>query len=99
MAKAKLIPVLICTEYRGVFMGWAKEVTVADQEFFRVRNCIYWSSDVGGVLGLATNGPTSGCKIGALVEGPQRLSKITYCSRVSDDAVKAWEAAPCHGRK
>jgi hypothetical protein len=86
-------PVLVTTEFRGVFFGYVKdekklpdEITLTD-----VRNCIYWSSDVGGFLGLASNGPTSGCKIGAKV--PElRLFKITSVTPVSEEAAKKWNA-------
>lgn len=86
-------PVLVTTEFRGVFFGHVKderklpdEITLTD-----VRNCIYWSSDVGGFLGLASNGPTSGCKIGAKV--PElRLFKVTSVTPVSDEAAKKWNS-------
>ena len=83
--------VLVTTEFRGVFFGYVKdeknlpdEITLTD-----VRNCIYWSSDCGGFLGLAAGGPTSSCKIGAKV--PElRLFKVTSVSPVSDEAAKKW---------
>jgi len=85
--------VLVTTEFRGVFFGYVKkdknlpdEITLTD-----VRNCIYWSADCGGFLGLAANGPTSGCKIGTKV--PElRLFKVTSVSPVSDEAAKKWNA-------
>lgn len=85
--------VLVTTEFRGVFFGHVKEdknvpgeITLTD-----VRNCIYWSSDVGGFLGLASNGPTSGCKIGAQV--PElRIFKVTSITPVSDEAAKKWKS-------
>jgi hypothetical protein len=85
--------VLVTTEFRGVFFGriidnknLPDEITLS-----KVRNCIYWSSDVGGFLGLAANGPTSGCKIG--VEVPElRLFKVTSVSPVSDEAAKKWNS-------
>jgi len=83
--------VLVTTEFRGVFFGYVEndgklpsEITLS-----KVRNCIYWSSDCGGFLGLAANGPTSSCKIG--VEVPElRLFKVTSVSPVSDEAAKKW---------
>ena len=62
------------------------EITLTD-----VKNCIYWSSDCGGFLGLAANGPTSGCKIGTRVD-ELRLFKITSVTPVSDEAVKKWNS-------
>ena len=83
--------VLCTTEFRGVFFGYIVndknlpgEITLA-----KARNCIYWSADVGGFLGLAANGPSSGCKIG--VEVPElRLFKVTSVSKVSYEAAKKW---------
>ena len=85
--------VLITTEFRGVFFGriiddkkLPAEITLSD-----VRNCIYWSADCGGFLGLAAAGPTSSCKIGTKVTG-LRLFKVTSVSPVSDEAAKKWNA-------
>lgn len=85
--------VLVTTEFRGVFFGYVKDEKNLPDEITltNVRNCIYWSSDVGGFLGLAANGPTSGCKIGTLV--PElRLFKVTSVTPVSDEAAKKWMA-------
>lgn len=60
-------PVLVTTEFRGVFFGFIKndKKCPAEITLTNVRNCIYWSSDCNGFLGLAATGPTSGCRIGA----------------------------------
>lgn len=85
--------VLVTTEFRGVFFGYVKnEKNLPDEiTLTQVRNCIYWSSDCGGFLGLAANGPTSSCKIGTQV--PElRLFKITSVTPVSDEAAKKWNS-------
>lgn len=87
-------PVLVTTEFRGVFFGFVvNDKKLPDEVILKnVRNCIYWSSDCGGFLGLAANGPTKDCKIGTQV--PElTLYKITSISPVTDKAVKAWELA------
>jgi hypothetical protein len=89
----KYKPVLVTTEFKGVFFGYVKDEKKLPDEITltKVRNCIYWSSDVVGFLGLSANGPTSGCKIG--VEVPElRLFKVTSVSPVTDEAVKKWTA-------
>lgn len=64
----KRTAVLVTTIHRGVFFGYAsagvkdKSITISN-----ARNCVYWSVDVKGFLGLAANGPTSGCRIGPKV--------------------------------
>lgn len=83
---------LITTEFRGVFFGFIKndkklpeQITLTD-----AKNCIYWSSDCKGFLGLAATGPTSGCKIGATIN-EITLYKITSVTPVSEKAVDAWK--------
>lgn len=93
MAKKSTKAVLVTTEFRGVFFGFIKDDTKlpAEVTLTGVRNCIYWSSDCGGFLGLAANGPTRECKIGTRV--PElTLYRITSVTPVEEDAVKAWES-------
>lgn len=83
--------VLVTTEFRGVFFGYVKDDSKLPDEITltRVRNCIYWSSDLGGFLGLSAQGPNGNCKIGT--EVPElRLFKITAIAPVTDEAAKRW---------
>ncbi len=87
-------PVLVTTEFRGVFFGHIKDDKKAPAEITLTgaRNCLYWSADIGGFLGLASVGPNSSCKIGKSV--PElKLYKITSITPVEPAAVKKWEAA------
>ena len=84
---------LVTTAHRGVFFGYlkgeAKEtVTITD-----ARNCVYWSVDVKGFLGLAATGPTSSCKIGPKVPSLKLLGVTSVCE-VTPEAVEKWEKAP-----
>lgn len=85
-------PVLVTTEFRGVFFGYLKNDNKAPAEITltKARNCIYWSSDCNGFLGLAATGPTSQCKIGAMVEAIT-LYKITSVTPVTKGASEKWE--------
>ena len=85
--------VLCTTEFRGVFFGYVKEDKKSPDQITLtgVRNCIYWSADVGGFLGLASNGPTSSCKIGAKVS-ELTVYKVTSIAPVSDEAAKKWNS-------
>lgn len=85
-------PVLVTTEYRGVFFGWAEDPTGDTITLTNARNAIYWSAKTGGFLGLASEGPGTGSRIGAVVCRIE-LRKITSVSEMSDAAVSAWEAA------
>lgn len=87
-------PVLVTTEYRGVFFGYASDTSGDTIVLTKARNCIYWDKSVGGFLGLASRGPGPNCRIGAVVERLE-VRKITSVSDVESDAVKKWETAPC----
>lgn len=91
------IPVVVCTDKRGVIFGYttnehARPIKVSD-----ARMCLYWSTDVGGVFGLAEKGPTSGCKISATAPS-LTLEGVTAVFGVEKSAERAWKSAPVQGR-
>lgn len=84
--------VLVTTEHRGVFFGYASKT---DEETIKLKGgrlCVYWSKDVKGFMGLAANGPSSTCRIGPPAD--IELRAITAVAEVTPAAVKAWMAAP-----
>jgi hypothetical protein len=86
-------PVIVTTEFRGVFFGNVKDDKNLPDEITlsNVKNCIYWASSMGGFLGLASKGPDSDCKIGA--EVPElRLFKVTSVTPVTEEAAKKWNS-------
>lgn len=87
-------PVLVTTQHRGVFFGYlvgepSKEQVVVD----RVRNVTYWDAATRGFLGLASTGPTKGCRVTAAA-GETTLYDITGVFTCTPDAVAAFEAGP-----
>lgn len=88
----KVTAVLITTEFRGVFFGYVKNDKKLPEEITltNAKNCIYWSSNCNGFLGLAANGPQSGCKIGAEIK-ELTLYKITSVTSVEPKAEEAWK--------
>ena len=84
--------VLVTTTHRGVFFGYATDTAGATIKMRGARNCIYWSSDVKGFIGLASSGPTKYCKIGPSAD--IELRDITCVAECSPEAVQAWEGAP-----
>lgn len=85
-------PVVVCTEKRGVFFGYllddskSPEVLVLEN----ARMCVYWSSSVKGVVGLAAEGPLEGCKITA--PAPKiTLYGVTSIFDCSPAAAENWE--------
>lgn len=92
MAKTKERYVLVTTAHRGVFAGYATQTDGATIKLRAARNCIYWSADVKGFLGLAKAGPSALCKIGPAAD--IELRDITCVAEVTPEAVEKWEAAP-----
>ena len=84
--------VLVTTAHRGVFFGYALETGGTTIKLRAARNCIYWPSGNKGFLGLASDGPMSGAKVGPAAD--IELRDITCVAEVTPIAVKAWEAAP-----
>jgi hypothetical protein len=84
--------VLVTTAHRGVFFGYATETDGETVALKRARLCIYWSTDVRGFMGLASNGPTKACRIGPAAD--ITLRNITAVVEVKPEAVEKWEAAP-----
>lgn len=84
--------VIVTTEHRGVFFGYATDTDGEQIVLKRARLCLYWSSDCKGFMGLAATGPTSGCRIGPAAD--ITLRKITSVLEATPEAVKRWEGAP-----
>jgi hypothetical protein len=84
--------VLVTTEHRGVFAGYAADTSGDVISLRAARNCIYWDAGVKGFLGLAATGPSSSCKIGPAAD--IELRKITAVAAVTPEAQAKWEAAP-----
>ena len=91
--KPKEKALLVTTVHRGVFFGYgdgavkSKTITIKN-----ARNCLYWSADVKGFLGLAATGPSDGCKIGPRAPS-LTLTDVTSVSEVSPEAADKWERA------
>lgn len=88
-------PVLVTTQYRGVFFGYLEDDSncPATIDLTNARNCVYWSADCKGFLGLAATGPTANCRIGPRVESIT-LYGVTSVTPVMSDAVEKWETSP-----
>lgn len=91
-AKTKLRPVVICTAHRGVFFGYTCDSSGTTVHLKNARMAVYWESALKGVMGLASEGPGSGCKISGAVDGDFRA--VTAVLEVSEAAVAKWEDAP-----
>lgn len=85
-------PLLVTTAHKGVFFGVGQVTTEKIIELKRARMCVYWSAEVKGVLGLASSGPTSNCKVGPTVPSIL-IQDVTAIVEVTPEAAKAWETS------
>lgn len=90
MSKAKERAVIVTTEHRGVFFGYATD-TKGDVIQLRSARMAISFGTTRGLLELAETGPTSRSKISARAD--MEVRKITAVFEVATAAVTAWEAA------
>jgi len=96
MANDSTVPVVVTTEFRGVFFGYVpdgEDLSRRTITLIQPRMCVSWSADVRGVLGLAATGPTEGCRI---TRAPEVivLQKVSSVMKCTSEAAAAWEKAP-----
>ena len=56
--------VVVTTEYRGVFFGYAEDTSGDTIKLRKARCCIYWTEKQKGFMGLASEGPHADARIG-----------------------------------
>lgn len=83
-------PVIVTTEYKGVFYGYADDTSSDVIHLENARMAIYWGTE-NGLFQLAETGPTSKSKISAKAEKIE-LRKITAVLEVSTTAQGVWDA-------
>lgn len=84
-------PVIICTEHRGVFFGYATDTSGDIVHLRSARMALRWGTSMKGVMGLAEVGPDASCNISARADIEVR--KVSAVFEVTEAAVKNWEAA------
>lgn len=85
-------PVIVTTVHRGVFFGYASKTDGDTISLKRARNCLYWARETRGFMGLASNGPSAGSRVGPAVD--ITLRNITAVLEVTPVAAAAWESGP-----
>lgn len=90
-------PYIVCVGENGraVLFGWC-DSEPKPGENIRVHDAhmvLYWPS--GGLLGLASKGPTSGARITAAVEWvePGPVKQVLAVSQAAAEALKSWPSA------
>lgn len=82
---------------KSVVFGYTADTDKPVVVLTNARKAVYWDTATKGVIGLATTGPTSGCRITAAVPRMEirgAKDQIRMVLAPTADAVKAWEAGP-----
>lgn len=90
MSKAKERAVIVCTEFRAVFFGYASDTSGDRINLRGARMAIYWGT-TKGVMELAEVGPNAKSRISSRADIEVR--KVTAVFEVSPAAVEKWEQA------
>ncbi len=90
--------VLVTTDKRGVFAGYLEKDADYNRKENRIklsssRNCVYWTADTRGFLGLASHGPGKGCRVGPAAVDAE-LAGVTSVTTCTEEARERWESAP-----
>lgn len=90
-SKSKERAVVVTTQHRGVFFGFAADTDGAIIKLRAARNCLFWPSENKGFMGLASMGPVNGARIGPAAD--ISLRDITSVIECTPEATQAWEMA------
>ena len=90
--EAKERAVIVTTTHRGVFFGYAENTDGDIIKLRAARNCVYWSTNVRGFMGLAATGPDKESRVGPAADIEVR--NITSVIACTPEAIAAWEGAP-----
>lgn len=84
----EMIPIMICTEKRGVFVGMCEDPDAEPQILYDAQMIVEWSEETHGVMGIASRGPAEGSKIGPPVPSLSHKQKeITCVIRMTEQAI------------
>jgi hypothetical protein len=84
---------IVTTAHKGVFFGYGPLTMGKVVRLEEVQMAVYWSADCHGILGLAADGPTKGCKVGPPAPA-MTLQDVTSVIEVSAKAEVAWKKQP-----
>lgn len=82
--------VIVCTEHRGVFFGYATDTSGDKIELKRARMAIRFGT-TRGVMELAETGPTHNSLVSARAD--LEVRRVSAVMEVTPAAAEKWEAA------
>lgn len=84
---------VVTTKHRGVFFGYGEPSDSETIRLERARMCLYWPKENRGVIGLASDGPKQGSRVGPAAPA-MVLRDVTAVMEASEAAAAAWESEP-----
>ena len=83
-------PVIVCTEWKGVFFGYAGDTSGSVVHLKGAKMAIYWGT-TKGVMQLAHTGPTDKSRISAPAD--INVRGVTAVFEVTQEAADKWANA------
>ena len=93
MENNNLKPLVVTTEHKGVFFGYGIPSEAPTIRLEKVQMCIYWPAENKGVVGLASEGPLKGSRVGPAAPSII-LRDVTAVMEVTPEAEKRWLSQP-----
>lgn len=81
---------VVTTGKRGVFFGLVSSRKKDSLTLSDAQMCVYWSSDVRGILGLASSGPNKNCRVTKAIPKIE-LNEITSIMDCTKEAIENWK--------
>lgn len=85
-------PVVVTTQFRGIFFGYAEDTSGDTIKLRHARNALYWDAACRGFVGLAVVGPIGASRVGPAAN--MEVRKVTAVLEVTPEAVAVWESGP-----
>ncbi len=88
--KKRFVVITTDNTKRGVFAGYLESQNGDVVKLTEAQNCIYWSKETKGVLGLAANGPQPGSRITSAVPTLE-VNGVTALMDTTSKAEEQWK--------
>jgi hypothetical protein len=92
MTESTRRPVIVTTEFKGVFFGFATDTSGDTIKLSGARCAMYWAD--GGWMKLAQAGPGKDDRISATADIDVR--KVTAVAECTEEATAKWLSAPVY---
>ena len=81
---------VVTTDKRGVFFGVVTNKKKDSLTLKEAQMCVFWSSEIRGVLGLASSGPNANCRVTKKIPSID-LNGVTSIMDCTKEAIEEWK--------